>query len=340
MKYIRELPEVGELHSELALTQEESSARDKRIREIRDILSGKDDRKILIVGPCSADREDAVLEYVSKLAGLSDRVIERFLIVPRVYTSKPRTTGTGYKGMLHNPYGNENEDLFGGVIATRRMHLNVIRESGLYSADEMLYPDEIYYMSDLLCYMAVGARSTEDQGHRMVASDDNVPVGLKNPTGGSKIAMVNSISAAQKSHRLIYRGWEVATAGNPYAHGVLRGFTNNNGVNYPNYHFEDIVELHDMCYKSNISNPGVVIDCNHANSNKKSDEQPRIAREVIGYCKENEAVGRFVKGLMIESYLVDGCQMTGGGVFGKSITDACLGWNKTERLVLELAEMV
>ncbi len=340
MKYIKKLPEIKELYNDLSLSDNEKEKREYRINEIRNILSGEDSRKLLIIGPCSADREDAVLEYVYRLARIAEELRELFVVIPRIYTSKPRTNGEGYKGMLHNPYGNNDEDLWKGIISARKLHLNVVKECGLYPADEMLYPDEIYYMSDILCYLAVGARSVEDQGHRMLASDDEIPVGLKNPTGGSKIALINSIKATQTPHRLLYRGWEVQTSGNSYSHAILRGFTNKSGQNHPNYHYEDVVELHDMCLKEQIKNPGVIIDCNHANSNKKFDEQPRIAREVIRMCKENRFVNTFMKGLMIESYLEDGSQIVGNGVYGKSITDPCLGWDKTERLLREIAEII
>lgn len=340
MKYIRELPSVDELQKEYSLNENEIKERDHTIQRARDILSGNDRRKVIIIGPCSADREDAVLDYVTRLKKVAVELEDKFLFIPRVYTGKPRTNGMGYKGMLHNPYGDNHEDLLKGLIAARSLHLKVIKETGFFPADEMLYTEEMYYLSDLLGYMAVGARSVEDQGHRMLASDDLLPVGMKNPTGGSKLALVNSIKAAQSSHRMVYRGWEVETKGNLYAHAILRGFTNKSGKNYPNYHYEDITELHDMCVTNNISNPGVIIDCNHANSNKKYDEQPRIAKEVMNFCRIDESVNRFVKGLMIESYLVDGSQMIGQGVYGKSITDPCLGWEKTEELLYQLAEMM
>lgn len=340
MKYIRKLPDIEELYNELSLSGAEKNEREFRISEIQCVLDGRDKRKLLIVGPCSADREDAVMEYSRRLADLANKIKDCFVIIPRIYTGKPRTNGEGYKGMLHNPYANNDEDLWKGIISARRLHINVVKETGLFSADEMLYPDEIYYMSDILCYLAVGARSVEDQGHRMLASDAVLPVGLKNPTGGSKISLINSIKATQSPHRLVYRGWEVQTSGNPYSHAILRGFTNKSGQNHPNYHYEDIVELHDMCIKEQIKNPGVIIDCNHANSNKKFDEQPRIAKEVIRLCKENSSVGSFIKGLMIESYLEDGAQMIGNGIFGKSITDPCLGWRKTESLLFELADII
>lgn len=337
MKYIKKLPSIEELHSEFSLTQTEKKQRTKKIEQVQDILVGCDRRKLIIIGPCSADREDAVLDYVLRLAKIAEELKDKLVIIPRIYTGKPRTTGDGYKGMLHNPYGNKDEDLLGGIVAARRMHVRVIRESSLFSADEMLYPDEIYYMSDLLCYLAVGARSVEDQGHRMVASDDILPVGMKNPTGGSKFALINSIKAAQTPHRLIYRGWEVQTKGNVYAHAILRGFTNKGGKNYPNYHYEDLIELHDMCQKNQIANKGVIVDCNHANSNKQYDEQPRIAREVLGFCKNNNTINSFMKGFMIESYIEDGAQKIGRGIYGKSITDPCLCWDKTERLLKTMA---
>jgi len=340
MKYIQRMPAVEELQSEYSLTDAEKKLREQRISEIRAVLSGIDKRKLVIIGPCSADREDAVLEYVNRLAIVAEKVSSKLLCIPRVYTGKPRTTGVGYKGMLHNPYGTNDENLLEGITSARRLHLKVIKETGMFAADEMLYPDEIYYMSDLLCYLAVGARSVEDQGHRMVASDDVLPVGLKNPTGGSKISLINSIKAAQNPHRLIYRGWEAETNGNRFAHAILRGFTNKSGKNYPNYHYEDLIELHDLCNRNAVANPAVIIDCNHANSDKKYDEQPRIAKEVMNFCRENNVLNEFVKGLMIESYLIDGAQIVGQGVYGKSITDPCLGWEKTEQLLFMLEEKV
>ena len=338
MKYIRELPSVDELCKRYPLTADESKNRTIFINKIKNILSGKDNRKLIIVGPCSADRKDAVLEYTCRLRELSDKVCDKLFIVPRVYTGKPRTSGAGYKGMIHSPDASSKENLMEGVIAARDMHISVIRETGLYPADEMLYTEEICYLYDVIGYLAVGARSVEDQAHRMLASDDIIPVGLKNPTGGSKIALINSIKATQISHRMMYRGWEVETNGNQYGHAILRGFTNKSGKNHSNYHYEDLVELHDMCVKNNISNPGVIVDCNHANSDKKYYEEPRIAHEVMGYCKYNQSINHFVKGLMIESYLEDGAQIIGQGIYGKSITDPCLGWTKTEKLILEIAE--
>ena len=336
MRYIRKLPDVEELQKEYSLTESEKSERLECIYQIRNILSGSDKRKILIIGPCSADREDAVLDYVCRLRKISDKVKDRIYIIPRIYTSKPRTTGEGYKGLVHNPYGDEEENLLKGIIAARKLHLDVIRESKMFAADEMLYPDEIYYIYDLLCYMVVGARSVEDQGHRMIASDDSIPVGMKNPTGGSKIVLVNSIKAAQKKYRLVYRGWEVETAGNAYAHGILRGFSNKSGKNYPNYHYEDLEEFCNMCTEAAVKNPSVIVDCSHANSNKNFLQQSRIASQIVGSCLSDEKINSFVKGLMIESYIEDGCQAPGGGIYGMSITDPCLGWDRTEELINRL----
>ncbi len=340
MRFIRKLPDISYLKEKLALSEEQMTSREQVLCQIQNILSGKDNRKILIVGPCSADREDSVLDYMSSLAELSEKVKDVFLIVPRVYTSKPRTTGLGYKGMLHNPNADEKEDIFSGISAARRLHIKVIQETGLYTADEMLYPEEIYYLSDILVYLAVGARSVENQGHRMVASDDAIPVGLKNPIGGSKLSLINSVKAAQVPHNLIYCGWEVETDGNAFAHAILRGYVDNNGKNHSNYHYEDLCELYDLFYKNNLRNPSVIVDCNHSNSNKKYDHEPRIAKEVFGFCKEDESLNKFVKGLMIESYIKDGSQLLGEGEYGKSITDPCIGWEKTERLLLQLADNV
>ena len=338
MEFIKELPDPTYAREKYALTNEQKKERSLYIESIKRILSGKDNRRLLIVGPCSSDREDAVISYMDRLAKLAEEVKEKFVIVPRIYTSKPRTTGDGYKGILHNPMGAGDEDIWAGVLAARRMHIRVVRETGLFGADEMLYPEEISYLSDIVCYLAVGARSVEDQGHRMLASDDVVPVGLKNPMGGSKIALINSIKAAQIPHMLMYRGWEVKTNGNEYAHSILRGFTDRNGKNYPNYHYEDLCEMHDICIKENIKNPSVIVDCNHANSNKRYDHQIRIAADVQSSYKTDKSLRNFVRGYMIESYLEDGCQLPGGGVFGKSITDPCLGWDKTARLIKDLAE--
>lgn len=329
------------LEEEYSLTEQQQENRIALIRELQAIIDGADKRKLLIVGPCSADREDAVLEYVAKLAVLKEKVKDVFLIVPRVYTSKPRTNALGYKGLLHRPNPDAtNDDLLKGLIATRRMHHRVITATGMFSADEMLYPDVFYYYMDLVCYAAVGARSVENQQHRLVASGLDIPVGMKNPTSGDLRVMLNAISAGRHSNAMIFHGWIAETDGNPYTHAILRGYEDINNNLHPNYHYENICKLYDMFHSFNIDNPGVIVDCNHSNSAKHPDEQMRIAEEVINNCKRNRIINGFVKGLMIESYLLDGNQMIGEGVYGKSITDPCLGWGKTERLILSLVDQL
>lgn len=341
MKYISKLPNPEELQKKYALSEELTKKRVAFIKEIKDILSGKSKKKIIIIGPCSADNEDAVLDYMKMLANVNEKVKDKFLIIPRVYTSKPRTTGQGYKGLLHRPNANsKNDDLLSGIAAVRELHLKVIEETGLFTADEMLYPEITAYISDLLGYLAIGARSVEDQQHRLVASGFDVPVGMKNPTSGDNSILLNAIGAAQHCHTLTYRGYEVETEGNIYSHAILRGYTNQYGKSKPNYHYEDIIELHDKYIQTNYSNIAVIIDCNHANSNKNYLEQIRIAKEVFGLCNNHKEIDSFVKGLMIESYIEDGNQPIGGGVYGKSITDGCLGFEKTEKLLLDLYDMV
>lgn len=308
--------------------------------KINNIFSGKDDRLILIIGPCSADREDSVIDYISRLRDVQEKVQEKIFIVPRIYTNKPRTTGAGYKGLLHQPDPEGKPDMFKGIIATRELHMKAVKETGFACADEMLYPENYKYLDDLLGYVAVGARSVEDQQHRLTASGIEVPVGMKNPTSGDYSVMMNAILAAQNKHTFIYRGWEVHSQGNPYTHAILRGHTNKHGQSLPNYHYEDVVRLCDSYDKMELSNPGVIIDTNHANSGKNPLEQPRIIDEVITYCKTNDRVKKMVKGFMVESYIEDGCQKIGEGVYGKSITDPCLGWEKTERMILELADKI
>lgn len=310
-----------------------------RIRQIQGILSGKDSRKLLIIGPCSADREDAVIDYCKKLAGIEKDVRDRLLIVPRVYTGKPRTKGTGYKGMIHRPHSeSDHDDLEAGLIASRKMHLDVILETGFFCADEMLYPDAMDYFVDLLAYVAVGARSVEDQYHRLTASGLEIPVGMKNPMDGNLSVMLNSVESAQQKQSFIYREWVANTNGNPFAHAILRGYVDRSGQSHPNYHFEDIVELHDLYRKSSLKNMAVIIDCNHSNSKKIADAQLRIVDEVNSFITNNDGLHSLVKGFMVESYLVDGKQIVGGGVYGKSITDACIGWEKTEKLIEKLAK--
>lgn len=341
MKFIRQLPSIDELLVDYSLSDILKQAKKRRIAEVQSILKGADNRKILLVGPCSADREDAVVDYTVRLAKLSEEVNGKLLILPRVYTSKPRTTSTGYKGMLHRPNAASNTDnILEGIKATRKMHLHVIESSGLFCVDEMLYPESIYYYLDLLVYVAVGARSVEDQHHRLTASGLELPVGMKNPTNGDMNVLLNSIEAAQHKQTLIYRGWEVETEGNPFAHAILRGYSGIDNITHPNYHYEDLCRFHDIYHKRNLLNPSVIIDCNHANSSKHADEQIRIAKEVTYLCRHYPAINKFVKGFMIESYLVDGCQLVGGGIYGKSITDPCIGWNKTEYLIKYIADKI
>ena len=313
---------------------------EKKREEIKGIISGKDERILLIIGPCSADREDAVIDYISRLAAVQEKVREKVFIVPRIYTNKPRTTGDGYKGLLHSPVPGKKPDPFKGIISTRELHMRAVRETGFACADEMLYPDSYKYVDDLLGYVTIGARSVEDQQHRLTASAVETAVGMKNPTSGDMSVMMNSIHAAQHPHTFIYRGWAGHSAGNEYAHAILRGFNTRGGQAFPNYHYEDIIYLHELYEKSDLKYPAAIIDTNHANSNKNPFEQPRIVKEVMSYRKWNEEARKLVKGFMVESYIEDGNQAIGGGVYGKSITDACLGWEKTERLIDELAETV
>ncbi|MBQ9468252.1 MAG: 3-deoxy-7-phosphoheptulonate synthase [Clostridia bacterium] len=313
---------------------------EKRASELNDVLSGKSDRFILIIGPCSADNEDSVIDYISRLRRVADKVSDKLFIIPRIYTNKPRTTGDGYKGMLHQPDPNNKPDLFKGIVAIRELHMRALSETGFSCADEMLYPENHKYLDDLLCYVAVGARSVEDQQHRLTASGLEVPVGMKNPTSGDLEVMMNAIFAAQHGHTFIYRGWQAHSFGNPFAHAILRGYVNKHGQSQPNYHYEDLVRLCDLYAQKQLENPAAIVDCNHANSGKRYLEQIRIAKEVMGNRKYNPDVRRLVKGLMIESYIEDGCQKVGEGIYGKSITDPCLGWEKSERLIYEIAEYV
>ena len=341
MRFKRLLPIPKEIRAEMPLSAEMAARKASFDASVADVLCGRDaGRRLLIIGPCSADREDSVLEYVTRLARLAEQVSDRLVVVPRVYTNKPRTKGTGYKGLLHNPNPEASDDLLGGIKAIRHMHLRVVEETGLFTADEMLYPSNYQYLIDLLAYIAVGARSVENQEHRLVASGVPMPVGMKNPTGGSTDVMLNSIYAAQQPQTFIFRNWEVSTTGNPLAHAVLRGYVGLDGINYPNYHYEYLERLADKYTADKYANPAVVIDCNHDNSGKRPLEQIRICHEVMDSVARNARIGRLVRGFMVESYLEDGSQPVGGGVFGRSITDACLGWEKTERLVKEIAERV
>jgi len=340
MHFKRRLPVPKEIKEQYPLTAELARIKDVRDLLIADVFRGNSDKMVLIIGPCSADREDAVLDYCSRLARLQEEVSDRLVLIPRVYTNKPRTTGEGYKGLLHQPNPEKDSDMLEGVIAIRRLHTNVLARTGLSTADEMLYPDNYRYLSDLLSYVAVGARSVENQEHRLTASGIAVPVGMKNPTSGDISVMLNSILAAQHSHTFIYRGWEVETSGNDMAHAILRGYVNRHGEAIPNYHYEELEHLYDNYAAKGLQNMALIVDANHSNSAKKYYEQPRICKEVLHSCRHSESIRSMVKGFMIESYLEEGCQKIGEGVYGKSITDPCIGWSATERLVREIAELI
>lgn len=339
MEFERKLPIPKEVKEMYPLNDELSKIVWDRDAQIKDIFSGKTDKLILIIGPCSADNEDSVMDYISRLRKVQEKVDDKIFIVPRIYTNKPRTTGDGYKGMLHQPDPNEKPDMFKGIVAIREMHMRALRETGFSCADEMLYPDNYRYLSDILGYVAIGARSVENQQHRLTASGIDVPVGMKNPTGGDISVMMNSITAAQHSHTFIYRGWEVHSQGNPYAHAILRGYVNKHGQSLPNYHYEDLLHLYESYQSTNLVNPSVIIDTNHANSGKKYMEQSRITKEVLYSCRYSSEIRSIVKGFMIESYIEDGSQKVGENIYGKSITDPCLGWDKTEKLIYELADI-
>lgn len=340
MQFYRKLPIPQEIKEQYPATPEMQHTRMVCVEQIKAILNGSDDRLLLIIGPCSADAEDTVLDYIYRLRGVQERVKERICIVPRLYTNKPRTTGDGYMGMLHQPDPEADPDLLKGLIAIRSLHMRAIAETGFGCADEMLYPENHRYLSDLLAYVSVGARSVEDQQHRLTASGLDIPVGMKNPTGGDLNVMLNAITAAQHPHLFLYRGWEVKSTGNSYAHAILRGYVDLHGQTIPNYHYEDLVRLASLYASHAPSAPAVIVDTNHANSGKQALEQPRIALEVLHSRRTSPEVRRLVKGLMIESYLYDGAQKIGCADFvpGRSITDPCLGWDRTERLILELAE--
>ena len=310
---------------------------EKKVAELKQVFSGNDDRFLLIIGPCSADREDSVMDYIARLVPVQEKVKDKIMIIPRIYTNKPRTTGSGYKGMLHQPDPEKKPNLFDGIIAIRQLHMRAVSETGFVCADEMLYPANHKYIDDLIGYVAIGARSVENQEHRLTASGIDVPVGMKNPTSGDIEVMMNAITAAQHPHHFIYRGWSAHSHGNPYAHAILRGYVNKHGNSLPNYHYEDLEFVNERYLKAGLENPAVIVDCNHANSGKKYIEQIRIANEIINSREYNPDIKKLVKGLMIESYLEDGNQ-SGEGIYGKSITDPCLGWEKTEKLIYDLAE--
>ncbi len=338
MVFERKLAIPMEVKEMLPLTAEMNRIVEERIAKLKAIFDGRSDKFLLVIGPCSADHEDSVMDYMVRLGKLAEKVQDKIFVVPRIYTNKPRTTGDGYKGMLHQPNPEEKPDMFKGIIAIRKLHMRVVSETGMAAADEMLYPENHKYLDDLLGYVAVGARSVENQQHRLTASGVEVPVGMKNPTSGDFQVMMNAIQAAQHPHTFIYRGWEARSQGNPYAHAILRGSTNKHGQSLPNYHYEDLVRVQEFYAERDLQNPAVVVDVNHANSGKQYIEQIRISKEVLHSRRYNESLQKLIKGLMIESYLVDGNQKVGGGVYGQSITDPCLGWEKTEQLVLDIAE--
>lgn len=340
MDFERKLPIPMEVKEMYPLTKDIEDVFEKRDRELKKIFDGEDSRTILIIGPCSADNEKSVLDYLLRLKKLSEEVEEKLFIIPRVYTNKPRTTGKGYKGLLHQPNPDEKPDLYKGIIATRDIHMKAVKETGFTCADELLYTENYKYIDDLLGYVAVGARSVEDQQHRLTASGIDVPVGMKNPTSGDLTVMMNAIKAANEGHSFIYRGWAAHSKGNSYAHAVLRGFNDMRGLASPNYHYEDIIRLSELYSLDKELKPAAIIDTNHCNSGKNPFEQPRIIKEVVSYCKDHPDAKTLVKGFMVESYIEDGCQNPGGKTYGKSITDPCLGWEKSQKLVRDLADIL
>ena len=340
LQFIRELPNPDTVKALMPVPSELKAVKEQRDQTVRDIFTGKDDRFVLIIGPCSADRQDAVLDYLTRLRKAQDQVADKIYIIPRIYTNKTRTTGDGYKGMFHQPDPHQHSDMLRGVLAIRELHLKALVETGFTCADEMLYPENYVYLNDLLNYVAIGARSVEDQAHRLASSGLDIPVGMKNPTSGDNSVMLNAIMAAQHHHTFTYRGWEVHSSGNPCAHAILRGYVNKLGQTQPNYYYEDLLRLQEEYDKFALENHAVIVDCNHSNSGKKYLEQIRIANDVLHSCRLQPSLKKLVKGLMIESYLEDGCQKVEDGIYGKSITDPCLGWEKTENLILDLANQL
>ena len=338
MNFHRKLPIPQEVKKEYPLTERMEQVKAARDEAIRAVFDGSSDKFLLVIGPCSADHREPVLEYISRLRRVQEQVADKIIIIPRIYTNKPRTTGQGYKGMLHQPDPEEKPDMYKGIVAIRELHMAALRDYDFSCADEMLYPENHRYLSDLLSYVAVGARSVENQQHRLTASGVGIPIGMKNPTGGDLSVMMNSIVAAQSGHTFIYRGWEVSTDGNPYAHAILRGYIDYAGRSTSNYHYEDLLRVEELYEKSNLTNPSIIVDTNHNNSGKKYLEQVRIAKDIVHSRNQNGDIKRLVKGLMIESYLEDGACKAEEHIFGKSITDPCLGWEKTEKLILDLAD--
>lgn len=340
MNIIRELPHPSQIKADHPLSPELAKQKAERDERIKAVFRGESDKFLLIIGPCSADNEDSVLDYITRLRKLQDKVEDKILIIPRIYTGKPRTTGDGYKGMLHQPNPAGMPDLKSGIIAVRNLHIRAMEETGFSAADEMLYPENYSYLDDVLSYIAIGARSVENQQHRLVSSGVSIPVGMKNPTAGDISVMMNSITAAQHRHAFIYRGCEVKSDGNPYAHAILRGYVNDRGQSFPNYHYEDLYALARIYAEKGLQNPALIVDTNHSNSGKQFNEQIRISKEVLHSMRHSNDINKLVKGLMIESYIEDGSQKIGENIYGKSITDPCLGWEKSERLVLDIADLL
>ena len=338
MNFHRKLPIPKDVKNEYPLTEQMKEIKAQRDESIKAVFDGSSDKFLLIIGPCSADQKEPVLEYISRLRRIQEQVSDKIIIIPRIYTNKPRTTGQGYKGMLHQPDPHSKPDMYNGIVAIRDLHLCALRDYGFSCADEMLYPENHRYLSDLLAYVAVGARSVENQQHRLTASGLDIPVGMKNPTSGDLSVMMNSIVAAQTSHTFLYRGWEVTSEGNPYAHAILRGYIDYAGRSASNYHYEDLLRVEELYQKSNLTNPSIIVDTNHNNSGKQYLEQVRIAKDIVYSRNQNSDIKRLVKGLMIESYLEDGAQGVNENVFGKSITDPRLGWDKTEQLIFDIAD--
>jgi 3-deoxy-7-phosphoheptulonate synthase len=336
----RKLPLPKEIKQQYPLSPEATKIKELRDEETAKVFRGESNKFLLIIGPCSADRQDSVLDYINRLADVQKQVEDKIIIIPRIYTGKPRTTGAGYKGMLHQPNPDKKPDMLEGIMEVRNLHKLAIEQTGLTCADEMLYPENLRYLSDLLSYIAIGARSVENQEHRLVSSGVNIPVGMKNPTSGDFNIMLNAIKAAQGDHTFLYRGWEVDSKGNDLAHAILRGSVNKRGINHANYHYEDLITLHDMYCNGGYKNPAVIVDTNHSNSGKRYLEQIRIANEVLHSMRHSNDVCKMVKGFMIESYIEDGCQKVEDGVYGKSITDPCLGWEKSKELIYSIAEQL
>ena len=337
-EYVSKLPTPDEIKEQFPLAPELAAVKAVKDAEIRDVFTGKSDKFLVIIGPCSADRADSVCDYVNRLAKVQDRVKDKLILVPRIYTNKPRTTGDGYKGLLHQPNPEKKPDLYEGLIAIRKLHMRVIEETGFSTADEMLYPENLTYLNDVMSYIAVGARSVENQQHRLVSSGIDVPVGMKNPTSGGLSVMLNAVHAGQHGHEFIYRSWEVKTKGNPLTHSILRGSVNKHGQCQPNYPFEALKLLHELYMERDLQYPACIVDANHSNSNKQYMEQIRIVKEVLHSRRHSDDIRNFVKGVMIESYIEPGCQKVDEHCYGKSITDPCLGWDDSERLLYEMAD--